>query len=128
MINDLIGLRHETAAVFSPHCKTIDCFALFSETRKRLGMRDYYEDFAWVYDEMEDGILPIKKIFRKVRQIAWPTLSPLDGDLALLPARAGNLGLGVVINDGILTITESAASFWTPVMTGAKFWTPIEKD
>jgi len=73
-------------------------------------------------------MLPIKKILRKVRQIAWPTLSPMDGDLALLSARAGNLGLGVVINGGILTITESAASFWTPIMTGAKFWTPIEKD
>jgi hypothetical protein len=128
MINDLIGLRHETAATFFPHCKTIDCFALFSEVRKRLGMRDYYEDFAWVYSEIEEGKLPVKKIFCKVKEIARPTLSPVDGDMALLPVRSGGLGLGVVFNDGVLTITESAASFWTPIALQAKFWTPIDKD
>jgi hypothetical protein len=128
MINDLIGLRHETAATFSPHCKTIDCFALFSEVRHRLGMRDYYADFEWVYGEMDDGKLPLKKILRQIKQMAVPTFSPMDGDLVLLPARAFNLGLGVVINGGVLTITEKGPSFWTPIGMEAKFWTPIDKE
>lgn len=126
MINDLIGLRHESGANFSPNKQTIDCFALFSETRRRLGLYDYYDDFKWVYNASSDT-LPIIKIFRQIKKIAVPTNSPRDGDLVVLPAKTGGLGLGVVINDGILTITDKNLSFWRPIFLGAKFWTPINE-
>lgn len=126
MINDLIGLRHETGAQFSSSGNTIDCLALFSETRKRLGLYDYYDDFKWVYDS-RDKCFSVIKIFRQIKKIAVQTDYPKDGDLVVLPSRPGNVGLGVVINNGILTITDRNPSFWRPMLPEAKFWTPINQ-
>lgn len=126
MVNDLIGLRHETAAKFYPGCTTIDCFGLFIETRKRLGLHDYENDFQWVYEEMEEKILPLRKIASRMKKIAKRTDTPKEGDLALLPSKNTTMGIGVVINGGILTITENGSSFWTPKTDNAKFWTPID--
>lgn len=126
MVNDLIGLRHETAAKFFPGCTTIDCFALFSETRKRLGLHDFAEDFQWVYDEMIGKQLPLRKIAKAMKKIACRTDNPKEGDLAVFPSASHTMGLGVVINGGILTITENGPSFWSPMIKGAKYWTPIE--
>ncbi len=126
MVNDLIGLRHETAAKFFPGCTTIDCFGLFIETRKRLGLYDYEDDFQWVYEEMEGKTLPLRKIASRMKQIARRTKSPMEGDLVVLPSKSTTMGLGVVINGGILTITENGPSFWMPKTDNAKFWTPID--
>lgn len=126
MINDLIGLRHETAAKFFPGCTTIDCFALFSETRKRLGLHDYADDFQWVYEEMTGNTLPLLKIAKAMKKIACRTATPREGDLAMLPSASNTIGLGVVVNGGILTITERGASFWSPMIKEAKFWTSID--
>lgn len=126
MVNDLIGLRHETAAKFYPGCTTIDCFGLFVEVRKRLGLHDFGDDFQWVYEEMEEKVLPLRKIANRMKQIARRTNSPIEGDLVLLPSRNTTMGLGVVVNGGILTITEMGSSFWTPKTDDAKFWTPID--
>jgi hypothetical protein len=125
MVNDLIGLRHETAAKFYPGCTTIDCFGLFIETRKRLGLHDYGDNFQWVYEEMEDKILPLRKIASRMRKIAKRTNTPKEGDFVLLPSKNTTMGIGVVIHGGILTITENGPSFWMPKTDNAKFWTPI---
>ena len=125
MVNDLIGLRHETAAKFFPGCTTIDCFGLFIETRKRLGLYDYEDDFQWVYEEMEGKVLPLRKIASRMKRMARRTNCPVEGDLVVLPSKTTTMGLGVVINSGILTITENGPSFWTPKTDNAKFWTPI---
>jgi hypothetical protein len=123
MINDLIGLRHETAAKFFPGCTTIDCFGLFSETRKRLGLHDFSDDFQWVYEEIIGGALPLRKIAKAMQKIARRTNEPKDGDLAVMLSEPHTMGLGVVINGGILTITEACPSFWSPMIKDAKFWT-----
>lgn len=125
MINDLIGLRHELTARFSPGCKTIDCFGLFIETRKRLGLHDFADDFEWVYQEIDSQTLPLRKIAACMKKIAQRIDRPIEGDLAVLPSKATTIGLGVVINGGILTITENGLSFWCPMIKEAKFWTPI---
>jgi hypothetical protein len=125
MINDLIGLRHETAAKFFPGCKTIDCFGLFIETRKRLGLHDFADDFEWVYQEIDNQTLPLRKIAAYMKKIARRTDCPIEGDLAVLPSKATTIGLGVVVNGGILTITENGSSFWCPMVKDVKFWTPV---
>lgn len=126
MVNDLIGLRHETAAKFFPGCTTIDCLGLFIETRKRLGLYDYESDFQWVYQQMHEKKMPLRKIAKTMRAIAHRVDSPKEGDLAVLQSASNTIGLGVVINGGILTITEAGPSFWSNKIKNAKFWTPIE--
>lgn len=126
MVNDLIGLRHETAAKFFPGCTTIDCFGLFVETRKRLGLHDFADDFQWVYEDIEDKVLPLRRIASVMKKIARRTDFPREGDLAVLPSKNTTIGLGVVINGGILTITENGPSFWMGMANDAKFWTPID--
>jgi hypothetical protein len=126
MVNDLIGLRHETAAKFSPGCTTIDCLGLFIETRKRLGLYSYEEDFQWVYEEMEGKELPLRKIAKAMKSIARRVEKPEEGDLAVMQTTSNTIGLGVVINGGILTITETGPSFWSNTIKGAKFWAPID--
>jgi hypothetical protein len=61
-----------------------------------------------------------------MRAIAQRVDSPKEGDLAVMQSASNTIGLGVVINDGILTITETGPSFWSNRIKGAKFWTPIE--
>jgi hypothetical protein len=126
MINDLIGLRHETAAKFYPGCTTIDCFGLFIETRKRLGLYNFADDFEWVYQEIDNQTLPLRKIAALMKKIARRTDCPVEGDLVVLPSKSTTIGLGVVINGGILTISENGSSFWFPMIKEAKFWTPID--
>jgi hypothetical protein len=126
MVNDLIGLRHKTAAKFFPGCTAIDCLGLFVETRKRLGLYDYESDFQWVYEQMHGEQLPLRKIAKAMRAIAQRVDSPKEGDLAVMQSASNTIGLGVVINGGILTITETGPSFWSDRIKGAKFWTPIE--
>ncbi len=126
MVNDLIGLRHETAAKFFPGCTTIDCFGLFIETRKRLKLYDYEHDFQWVYEQIYGKALPLRKIAKAMKAIACRVDTPKEGDLAILQFASSTIGLGVVVNGGILTITENGPSFWSNAITGAKFWTPTE--
>jgi hypothetical protein len=125
MVNDLIGLKHELGSVFREESKSIDCFALFCEARKRMNLYDYYEDFAWVYSEITNGALPLSKIMRQIHHIATRTATPIDGDLAILPSKENVIGLGTVVGNGILTITEKTPSFWGPMIHDAKFWTPV---
>lgn len=111
MINDLIGLDYKAGAKYFDGCRCIDCFGLFCEVRRRLGLRDYEQDFQWVYDAER---LPVRAIVKAMREIARRTESPQDGDLAVIGGSFNRLAVGTVINGGILTIPHEARSFWSP--------------
>jgi hypothetical protein len=123
MINDLIGLSYEAGAKYSPGCSRIDCFALLCETRRRLGLIDYEDEFQWVYEAER---LPVKAIIKAVRKIARQTNEPKDGDMAITGGGLHRLAVGVVINGGILTIAHGMKSFWTPSLLNASFYSPLE--
>lgn len=122
MINDLIGLDYEAGARYSPSSSRIDCFALFCETRRRLGLFDYEDEFQWVYETEK---LPVRKIIKAMRQIAVQTDEPKDGDLAITNGGLYRLGVGVVINGGILTIAHGKRSFWVPSLLNASFYSSL---
>lgn len=123
MINDLIGLDYEAGARYSPGCSRIDCFALFCETRRRLGLFDYEDEFQWVYATEK---LPVKAIIKAMRQVVKETKEPMDGDMAIISGGLHRLGVGVVINGGILTIAHGTKSFWSPSFTNASFYSSLK--
>ena len=118
MFNDLIGLRHKTAARFYPGCEEIDCFFLVVEARKRLGKKDDENRFMWVFEQFqENGKFPVRKILSTIHSIASPTENPEDGDLALISVSLKEVGIGVYVNGGILMIGVDKTSTW---MSGYK--------
>lgn len=123
MINDLIGLNYKAGAKYFLGCSCIDCFALLCETRRRLGLVDYENEFQWVY---ETERLPVKKIIKAVREIAQKTDQPQNGDMAITGGGLHRLAVGVVVNEGILTIAHGMKSFWTPSLLNASFYSPLE--
>lgn len=123
MINDLIGLSYKAGARYFPGCSEIDCFALFCETRRRLGLRDYEDEFQWVY---ETNKLPVKAIIKCMREIAFKTSSPREGDMALMGGGINRLSIGVFVNAGILSIAHGAKSFWTPSIANASFYSSAQ--
>lgn len=123
MFNDLIGLRHKTAAKFYPGCQEIDCFFLVVEARKRLGKKDNEQQFMWVFEEYyESGKFPVKQILSTIHSIASPTTEPEDGDLALVGVSFKEVGIGVYVNGGILSIAIDKTSTWTPNNNQAKLF------
>jgi hypothetical protein len=120
-MNDLIGLPYCIGAKYSGPSSYVDCFSLFVEARKRLGLPSYEDEFAWVYDELMDD-LPIRKILAQVKTIAYKQASPEEGDLAVLSLQKGHIGLGVFVNNGILTIARHKRSFWSPHLIASSFW------
>lgn len=123
MINDLIGLDYEAGARYHDGCRCIDCFALFCEVRRRLDLYDYEQEFQWVYDTDK---LPVRMIIKQMRKIARKVDSPNNGDMAIMGGGIHRLAVGVVINDGILTISHGTKSFWTPSLLNASFYSSLQ--
>jgi hypothetical protein len=123
MINDLIGLDYEAGARYFPGCSHIDCFALFCETRRRLELFDYEEEFQWVYETEK---LPVRKIIKAMREVTEETSEPKDGDLAITNGGLYRLGVGVAISGGILTIAHGMKSFWAPSFLNASFYSSLK--
>jgi hypothetical protein len=123
MINDLIGIDYQAGAKYFPGCSHIDCFALLCETRRRLALYDYEDEFQWVYEQDK---LPVKAIIQVMRTIANKTGQPSDGDMAIMGGGKHNLAVGVVINGGILSISHGKKSFWQPSLLGAKFYSSLK--
>lgn len=124
MINDLIGLRYKSGAQYFKGCQEIDCFFLFAEVRHRLGLHEYCQESAIIYDEMLRGTIPAKKALSLISQFGEKTKEPRDGDMAILSASFSSISIGTVINGGILAIAHDRQSFWTPSYRNARIWTP----
>jgi hypothetical protein len=113
MINDLIGLNYERRARYVDGEGKSDCFMLVCEVRRRLGLYDYEQDFAWAYDEYEANNLPMKRILRWMLEHGIKTNELKDGNVAIMRMLSGELAVGVVYDGGIITISRGGRSFWT---------------
>lgn len=123
MINDLIGLNYQAGAKYFPGCLYIDCFALLCEVRRRLGLYDYENEFQWVYEQDK---LPVKEIIKRMKVIAKPVEQPNNGDMVIMGGGKNSLAVGVVLNEGVLSISHGRKSFWTSSIPAGKFYSSLK--
>jgi hypothetical protein len=119
--NDLIGIPYQWGA--APSTGKTDCFQLVCEIRRRLGLKDYAPDFAWVYAQYNEqtfrrGLLP-----RWLLQNGKRITEPVHGAVALLPAAIGS-ALGTIVEDGALFLSPGGTVIKAPLPAGVGhfFW------
>jgi hypothetical protein len=89
-LNDLIGLKYGWNHAPGDGSGMTDCFQLACEVRRRLGMSDYSERFAWVYEEFLDEQFNRAKIARWLLERGERLKNPIPGAVRLLPAEQGS--------------------------------------
>ena len=94
--NDLIGLPYQWAA--KPEDGATDCLQLMSEARRRLGLYDYSQDFAWVYEQWNEKDFPGMFIAKWSKENGKQCDARL-GAFGFLRGNAGGLALGTVVDD-----------------------------
>jgi hypothetical protein len=98
-LNDLIGLTYGWNNAPGDGSGKTDCFQLACEVRRRLGMSDYSERFAWVYTEFLDEQFNRAKIARWLLQCGKRLELPIPGVVRLLPVAEG-AALATYLDDG----------------------------
>jgi hypothetical protein len=98
-LNDLIGLKYGWNHAPGDGSGMTDCFQLACEVRRRLGMSDYSDRFAWVYTEFLDEQFNRAKIARWLLQCGKRLSVPVPGAVRLLPADEG-AALATYLDDG----------------------------
>jgi hypothetical protein len=98
-LNDLIGLTYGWNHAPGDGSGKTDCFQLACEVRRRLGMSDYSERFAWVYTEFLDEQFNRAKIARWLLQCGNRLELPIPGAVRLLPVDEG-AALATYLHDG----------------------------
>lgn len=101
-MNDLIGLGYGWQHRPGDGSGLTDCFQLTCEVRDRMGLTDYRERFAWVYEQWEDATFPRRMIVRWLLEHGCRLQAPCPGAVALLPGHAGAALATVVDRDLIL--------------------------
>lgn len=102
-MNDLIALEYGWGHSPTDGSGKTDCFQLVCEIRRRMGLPDYADRFAWVYDEYEDATFPRRKVLRWLLQYGTKLETARSGAVALLPGTAG-AALGAVTDTGTVFI------------------------
>jgi hypothetical protein len=102
-MNDLIALEYGWGYRPADGSGKTDCFQLVCEIRRRMGLTDYADRFAWVYDEYEDATFPRRKVLRWLLQYGTKLETARPGAVALLPGTAG-AALGAVTDTGTVFI------------------------
>ncbi len=102
MFNDLIGLRYGWGCRPGDGSERTDCFQLFCEARRRLGLSDYASRFEWVYGAYGEGSLPKGQILRwvienSVRSAAVP------GSVIVFPGESAG-AMATITEFGVLCI------------------------
>jgi hypothetical protein len=123
-LNDLIGLTYGWNHAPGDGSGKTDCFQLACEVRRRLGMSDYSERFAWVYTEFLDEQFNRAKIARWLLQCGKRLELPIPGAVRLLPVAEG-AALATYLNDGTtIFLGPSGSVIRTHVLdsTGYCFW------
>jgi len=123
-LNDLIGLTYGWNHAPGDGSGKTDCFQLACEVRRRLGMSDYSERFAWVYTEFMDEQFNRAKIARWLLQCGDRLKLPVPGAVRLLPAEKGS-ALATYLNDGTtIFLGPSGSVIRTQILNnlGYCFW------
>jgi cell wall-associated NlpC family hydrolase len=103
-MNDLIGLQYRWGARPSDGEGCTDCFQLVCEVRRRLGLRDYAEQFEWVYEEYTSDTFTLLQLRRFLERNGQVVELPECGDVLLFPSTGGAV-MGVVIEGWVMFIT-----------------------
>ncbi len=100
-----------------------DCFQLVCEVRRRLGLTDYADRFAWVYDSYSEAAFRRGLITRWVLKNGHRLESPKLGAVALLPTGAGS-ALGTWLDGFLIFIGPGQNVVQAPVPAGVAryFW------
>lgn len=122
-MNDLIGLQYGWGHRPGDGSGRTDCFQLVCEVRDRLGLSDYREQFAWVYERYGEQDFPRRLLVRWLLKHGSRLQAPWHGAVALLPASAGG-ALGICVHDRALFIGAGQNVVQAPLPQGIGhfFW------
>jgi hypothetical protein len=85
LCNDLIGLTYGWGHRPGDGSGKTDCFQLMCEIHQRLGLKDYADDFDWVYRQYAKEGVPAIRLIRWLLQHARAAGDCQPGDVAMLP-------------------------------------------
>lgn len=122
-MNDLVGLRYGWGHRPGDGSGQTDCFQLVCEVRNRLGLSDYRERFAWVYDRYSEQDFPRGLLARWLLRHGTRLHRPWHGAVALLPTAAGG-ALGACVQDRAIFIGAGQNVVQAPLPAGVGhfFW------
>lgn len=122
-MNDLIGLGYGWAHRPGDGSGLTDCFQLVCEVRQRLGLTDYRDRFAWVYERYSEETFPRRLLARWLLEHGTRLLTPTHGAVALLPAAAGG-ALGACVDGRAVFIGAGQNVIQAPLPHGVGhfFW------
>jgi hypothetical protein len=122
-MNDLIGLTYGWGHAPGDGSGKTDCFQLTCEARRRMGLSDYADKFAWVYDSYNDATFPRRLVIRWLIENGRRIDRPAIGAVALFPGFAG-AALGAVTDHGMLFLNgrQNVVHAPVPVGIGHYFW------
>lgn len=120
-MNDLIGLAYGWAHRPGDGSGKTDCFQLTCEVRRRMGLTDYADKFAWVYDKYVDATFPRQLVLRWLLENGERINAALPGAVALMPGVSG-AALGAVTDHGVIFLGVSQNVVHTPVPPGAGYY------
>lgn len=123
-INDLIGLPYRWGARANEGA--IDCFQLHNEIRKRLGLSDKSQEFAFAYEQWTETTFPPSQLLKWLHEKCRK--SPLtEGAIAFISDGADRGALGTIVGrDDIVFIHERLRVVRVKVVNVGRakvFWT-----
>lgn len=122
-MNDLVGLSYKWGHRPGDGSGCTDCFQLVCEVRGRLGLSDYRDHFAWVYERYSEDSFPRRLLARWLLQHGRRLQAPWHGAVALLPAAAGG-ALGICVENRAIFIGpgQNVIQASLPQGVGRFFW------
>lgn len=124
MFNDLVTLRYGWNHRPDDGSGMTDCFQLSCEVRRRMGLRELAESFAWVYQRYNEVNFPRHLVLRWLHREGAEILEPQIGAMAYLPTQTGMVALGTTTEHGLIFIAPGQNVVHAPVSIGLAryFW------
>jgi len=112
-MNDLIGLEYRWGAKPGDGSRQTDCFQLACEIRRRMGLSDLSEEFAWTYEQYSAETLKRSRLARWLLQRGERIKMARHGAMALI-AKSNNAALGTVVGQRLVFIAPGGRVISAP--------------
>lgn len=122
--NDLIGLQYGWGNRPGDGSGKTDCFQLACEIHRRLGLRDYSREYAWMYDKYTDDTFNRAIICEWLFANAHRHQRPQLGSITLLGAVNG-IALATFLDEESLIFIgpdHNVVKAAVPYRPGCLFW------
>lgn len=96
-INDLIGLPYRWGG--KPSEGFVDCFQLHNEIRRRLGLSDKSQEFAFAYEQWTEATFPQTQLMRWLKS-ECTVCKEKTGAIVLMQGNKGRGALGTIVGHG----------------------------